>query len=257
MGTTKGCGLVAPQPFHLISFVSTVSSDLRRRIALSLRCSRIRTNLCWKRREGHHVAVISKENSEARARKFFYELRPQYTGSLSIIYDIYFAAVSTEYNLNCNKILNYGGSNSGWKPFVDECNVTKKEPREFGCAFASVTAFSYSRSYHVSTTFWQRGAAGGEELHERLLRRTIKSSRCNFKRPLGAVWHPNERDCSNDLQPARISLLNHRICADPPLFRNDFVEIMEMLDKRLNDKGKNWRHVFKVRIRPIYTVLCV
>ena len=31
------------------------------------------------------------------------------------------------------------------------------------------------------------------------------------------------------------------------LCRNDFVEIMEMLDKRLNDKGKNWRHVFKVR----------
>lgn len=26
---------------------------------------------------------------------------------------------------------------------------------------------------------------------------------------------------------------------------NDFVEIIEMLDKRLNDKGKNWRHVFK------------
>lgn len=27
--------------------------------------------------------------------------------------------------------------------------------------------------------------------------------------------------------------------------RGDFVEIIEMLDKRLNDKGKNWRHVFK------------
>lgn len=27
--------------------------------------------------------------------------------------------------------------------------------------------------------------------------------------------------------------------------QNDFIEIMEMLDKRLNDKGKNWRHVFK------------
>ncbi|KAF8900869.1 hypothetical protein CPB84DRAFT_1680188 [Gymnopilus junonius] len=26
---------------------------------------------------------------------------------------------------------------------------------------------------------------------------------------------------------------------------NDFIEIMEILDKRLNDKGKNWRHVFK------------
>ena len=29
------------------------------------------------------------------------------------------------------------------------------------------------------------------------------------------------------------------------LYRGDFVEIIEMLDKRLNDKGKNWRHVFK------------
>ncbi|KAH9469418.1 hypothetical protein Pst134EA_006708 [Puccinia striiformis f. sp. tritici] len=27
--------------------------------------------------------------------------------------------------------------------------------------------------------------------------------------------------------------------------QQDFIEIMEMLDKRLNDKGKNWRHIFK------------
>ncbi|CAD6586667.1 MAG: hypothetical protein CYPHOPRED_003628 [Cyphobasidiales sp. Tagirdzhanova-0007] len=27
--------------------------------------------------------------------------------------------------------------------------------------------------------------------------------------------------------------------------QQDFIEIMEMMDKRLNDKGKNWRHVFK------------
>ena len=33
------------------------------------------------------------------------------------------------------------------------------------------------------------------------------------------------------------------------MLRNDFVEIMEMLDKRLNDKGKNWRHVFKVGLK--------
>lgn len=32
--------------------------------------------------------------------------------------------------------------------------------------------------------------------------------------------------------------------------RADFIEIMEMLDKRLNDKGKNWRHVFKVSLSP-------
>lgn len=29
------------------------------------------------------------------------------------------------------------------------------------------------------------------------------------------------------------------------LARNEFIEMMEILDKRLNDKGKNWRHVFK------------
>ena len=26
----------------------------------------------------------------------------------------------------------------------------------------------------------------------------------------------------------------------------DFVDIVSMLDKRLNDKGKYWRHVYKV-----------
>jgi hypothetical protein len=29
-------------------------------------------------------------------------------------------------------------------------------------------------------------------------------------------------------------------------YRQDFVEVMDMIDRRLNDKGKNWRHVFKV-----------
>jgi len=29
--------------------------------------------------------------------------------------------------------------------------------------------------------------------------------------------------------------------------RQEFLEIMDILDKRMNDKGKNWRHVFKVR----------
>lgn len=30
-----------------------------------------------------------------------------------------------------------------------------------------------------------------------------------------------------------------------PASPSDFYEIMDMLDKRLNDKGKNWRHVLK------------
>ncbi|KAI9282614.1 hypothetical protein BY458DRAFT_428564, partial [Sporodiniella umbellata] len=29
---------------------------------------------------------------------------------------------------------------------------------------------------------------------------------------------------------------------------HDFIEIMDMIDKRLNDKGKNWRHVFKALV---------
>ena len=30
-------------------------------------------------------------------------------------------------------------------------------------------------------------------------------------------------------------------------YSQDFVEIVGMLDKRLNDKGKYWRHIYKVR----------
>lgn len=30
------------------------------------------------------------------------------------------------------------------------------------------------------------------------------------------------------------------------IHRQDFIQVMDMIDRRLNDKGKNWRHVFKV-----------
>ncbi|KAI8903719.1 ENTH domain-containing protein [Gorgonomyces haynaldii] len=39
---------------------------------------------------------------------------------------------------------------------------------------------------------------------------------------------------------AEISNLSHR--------SHDFVEIMDIIDKRLNDSGKNWRHVYKTLI---------
>lgn len=35
-------------------------------------------------------------------------------------------------------------------------------------------------------------------------------------------------------------------------YRTDFIEIMELLDKRMNDKGKLWRHVFKVRTTSLF-----
>ena len=48
-------------------------------------------------------------------------------------------------------------------------------------------------------------------------------------------------------------MMNDIFVANKPiifyLFRHDFIEIMDMIDKRLNDKGKNWRHVFKVRFK--------
>tara|TARA_R110002003_G_scaffold70_3_gene6313 strand:- start:20790 stop:21080 length:291 start_codon:yes stop_codon:yes gene_type:complete len=34
-------------------------------------------------------------------------------------------------------------------------------------------------------------------------------------------------------------------CANGCLSSTDFYQVMDMLDKRLNDKGKNWRHVLK------------
>ncbi|KAL8911579.1 MAG: hypothetical protein Q9171_003293 [Xanthocarpia ochracea] len=37
----------------------------------------------------------------------------------------------------------------------------------------------------------------------------------------------------------------HNINTGNHMSANDFYEIMDMLDKRLNDKGKNWRHVLK------------
>ncbi|KAJ8662183.1 hypothetical protein O0I10_001876 [Lichtheimia ornata] len=35
---------------------------------------------------------------------------------------------------------------------------------------------------------------------------------------------------------------------------HDFVEIMDMIDRRLNDKGKNWRHVFKALLLLDYCI---
>lgn len=60
---------------------------------------------------------------------------------------------------------------------------------------------------------------------------------------MGPEWNSDEPNRSDDLQSVRFSRRSDCNSADA---RGDFVEIMEMMDKRLNDKGKNWRHVFKV-----------
>ena len=62
------------------------------------------------------------------------------------------------------------------------------------------------------------------------------------------AWGPTGTDMSE------IAQMTFNGYGDPPSFRdnliwirssNDFYEIMDMLDKRMNDKGKNWRHVLK------------
>ncbi|TDL23368.1 ENTH-domain-containing protein [Rickenella mellea] len=51
---------------------------------------------------------------------------------------------------------------------------------------------------------------------------------------------------SNDPLPPSGKQMNE--LAQMSYHQQDFVEIMEMLDKRLNDKGKNWRHVYKALV---------
>lgn len=64
---------------------------------------------------------------------------------------------------------------------------------------------------------------------------------------MGSDRHTDERDCSDDFQHVWQALGSQALVnADCPLFSSsDFYDIMDMLDKRLNDKGKNWRHVLK------------
>lgn len=96
----------------------------------------------------------------------------------------------------------------------------------------------------------------GQELHKGLQRyagearsafvfvlTTDQSPRCHVQRPLGSIGDSDERGRSVDIQPVRPHDVQSGLTC-----RGDFVEVMEMLDKRLNDKGKNWRHVFKVRL---------
>ncbi|KAJ3294588.1 hypothetical protein HK104_003483 [Borealophlyctis nickersoniae] len=44
--------------------------------------------------------------------------------------------------------------------------------------------------------------------------------------------------------------------AEATFHQRDFLEIMEMIDKRLNDHGKNWRHVFKALTLLDYLLRC-
>lgn len=66
---------------------------------------------------------------------------------------------------------------------------------------------------------------------------------------MGPNRHSDERDRPAHLQLVRCQVVA-RLHVGDKLTRSqprstEFYEIMDMLDKRLNDKGKNWRHVLK------------
>ncbi|KAG8215099.1 hypothetical protein J3R82DRAFT_8543 [Butyriboletus roseoflavus] len=72
-----------------------------------------------------------------------------------------------------------------------------------------------------------------------------------------ALWGPSGTDeshCTVELQSVRVvaprdaRMRRTNFVLLNLSHRNNFVDIMEMLDKRLNDKGKNWRHVFKASV---------
>ena len=85
--------------------------------------------------------------------------------------------------------------------------------------------------------FWQH--LTGEQL-------TIYYS--DQQRSMGTYRDRYERDRSSDFQQvtqSNSSCPAFKMLIHMPDSPSDFYEIMDMLDKRLNDKGKNWRHVLK------------
>ncbi|CAO3639316.1 unnamed protein product [Cunninghamella blakesleeana] len=72
--------------------------------------------------------------------------------------------------------------------------------------------------------------------------RVVRSIK-NYAKGFSEVQIKVRKATSNDSTGPNGDLLN--TIAQLTFNPQDFIEIMDMIDKRLNDKGKNWRHVFK------------
>jgi hypothetical protein len=62
---------------------------------------------------------------------------------------------------------------------------------------------------------------------------------------MGTYRNGDERNSSDDIQLVCTMFIDWRMNLTGHYRSTEFYEIMDMLDKRLNDKGKNWRHVLK------------
>ncbi|ORZ25383.1 hypothetical protein BCR42DRAFT_363548, partial [Absidia repens] len=65
----------------------------------------------------------------------------------------------------------------------------------------------------------------------------------NFTKGFSDIQIKVREATSNDAWGPSGTLMNE--IAQMTYNQQDFIEVMDMIDKRLNDKGKNWKHVFK------------
>ena len=69
------------------------------------------------------------------------------------------------------------------------------------------------------------------------------------QRPMGSHRDRYGRHCQNHIQQVCPTTshtgFGETVSSNKYCSSTDFYEVMDMLDKRLNDKGKNWRHVLK------------
>ncbi|CDH57760.1 enth-domain-containing protein [Lichtheimia corymbifera JMRC:FSU:9682] len=74
----------------------------------------------------------------------------------------------------------------------------------------------------------------------------------NYAKGFSDVQRKVREATSNDPWGPSGTLMNE--IAQLTYNQHDFIEIMDMIDKRLNDKGKNWRHVFKALLLLDYCI---
>jgi epsin len=58
------------------------------------------------------------------------------------------------------------------------------------------------------------------------------------------VWGPEGADMA-DIAQMTFDRYNHFINGTDALCSHDFLDVIDMLDRRMNDRGKMWRHVYK------------
>ena len=93
--------------------------------------------------------------------------------------------------------------------------------------------------------------------HSHNICKSGQSQRSHKQRPMGTLQYTDVWDCRwgfSHISPPHHSIIFNPICADLTYNMVAFSEIMQMIWKRLNDHGKNWRHVYKAMVLLEYLI---